>query len=142
MAMDALTPTGQPHRVVPESSMMVMMSPRKTALTTITRRQPQVQAVQLLPTILTLLNLSALLVGNYLTVARVGIIMISLDRGATYLTNMDSSTALQDQIMQDHIRYPTYILETLTGVQDVYTIKATAEYLGHLRHIQVRQLIT
>ena len=85
MAMDALTPTGQPLRVAPESSMMVMMSPRKTALTTITRQQPQVQAAQLLPTIPTLLKLSALLAGNCLTVARVGIIMISLNRMIFYL---------------------------------------------------------
>ena len=81
------------YHVALELPQHMTMRTKKMERITTSRQQLPVLAVRLRPKILFPLTLSVLLVGNYLTVARVGIIMINLDHGIISSTNMKYSTA-------------------------------------------------
>ena len=74
---------------------MVMVKVRKMVLSIISKHQLLAQAEILLIKTQMFLILSVLLDGNYLTVSRVGIIIIRLNHGSIFLKGMASSMARQ-----------------------------------------------
>ena len=60
---------------------------------------------------------SVLLVGNYLTLARVGIIMISLNHGNTYLTGTGMTVLQLEKKEYGHIPFHIFSQVTFIGIK-------------------------
>ena len=106
------------------------------ALTIITRLRLLALGENLNLQIVLLLTLSVLLVGNCLTVARVGIIIISLDHGSTYLKSTPSMVIKVDPTRLDLTPFPIFSLAYITTQMAYYGI------LAHMECIGLKQFLT
>ena len=106
------------------------MKNRGLEFITIIKLQLLGQAQQSLQATQILLTLSALLVGNCLTVARVGIIMISLDHGDICLDYTIMKTIMPANNMLDPTRFRIAILDFIDMTWGNYTIYQVTDSSG------------
>ena len=120
------------------------MKPKLSASIILTKQQAQDQLIVRLQ-LNTLLYLipSVLLAGNCLTVARVGIIMISLNHGIISLRPILSLLQMELQQMQPRlslIHFPTSTLAATTGIQVACTTRVPMATTGPLLYLVVTML--
>ena len=131
-------PAGPINLVRIVSQILMIVRPRKSELTTPSKLLLQVLALVYLPTTLLLLILSVLLVGKCLTMARVGLIMISLDHGSIYSNNTIMAIAEMVLKLPDLTHSPMYSPAISCSDMAHYSTKDQVVFSGHQPFILAR----